>query len=262
MRGMWGMWGMRGITVGMRSAVRGALSSTAHLLEALLGSQRPSGATLQSLLHEATEAASSPLLKQPPSGIDSLTEIGMYDGALADILATAKYRHWPEPLENLGVRLGQEVQATSLWLSDSIEQDRLPLLVPVPSPKFRSWNRGLDHTAILAAGVASVIGLPVRSLVARSWILPQMQLGRASRAGVGGSLRLRRWARRSLRRRPQVLIVDDVMTTGATLSAMAGVLRQGGAQQVHACVVAAGRRTQESIPSEASAPISWGVVRG
>jgi predicted amidophosphoribosyltransferase len=252
------------------------LASGSRLLEELLGIQRPTGAALRSILHEATteacrssmgsidvpEAGSASRSERAPDGIDSMTTLGRYDGVLADLLATAKYRAWPEPLEHFGNRLGQELQATADWLPDSLTGVSGLLLVPVPSPRLRRWNRGLDHTAILADGVSNVINVPVRSLVTRSWVPPQMGLGRRSRSEVGGSLQLRRRASRWLERRPVVILVDDVMTTGATLSAMAKVLRRGGAHQVHACVVAHGRAAGQSPTPGVFGQVSWGISRG
>lgn len=259
-----------------RGSLQAVVASSIRVLEALLGTQRPSGRALESLLHEAIRTASrspvdsarhsetrdSPSIVDMSDGIESLTDLGFYEGTLAEILATAKYRAWPEPLVHLGLRLGQELQATASWLSDSGGMESRPLVVPVPSPRLRRWHRGLDHTAILAEGVAQVIGGDTRSLFARRWSRPQMSLSRRSRREVGSSLRLRRGASRALQRWRSVLIVDDVTTSGATLAAMAKALREAGAERVHACVVAAGRPEHDPAPPSDGGPTSWGVRGG
>ncbi|MDG2020873.1 MAG: phosphoribosyltransferase family protein [Phycisphaerales bacterium] len=259
-----------------RGSLQAVVASSIRVLEALLGTQRPSGMALESLLHEAIRTASrssadsarhsethdSALILDTSNGIESLTDLGFYEGTLAEILATAKYRAWPEPLVHLGHRLGRELQATASWLSDSGGMQGRTLVVPVPSPRLRRWHRGLDHTAILARGVAQVIGGDTRSLFARRWSKPQMSLSRRSRREVGSSLQLRRGAPRALQRWRSVLIVDDVTTSGATLAAMAKALREAGAGRVHACVVASGRSGHDSASPSAGRPSSWGVRGG
>lgn len=113
------------------------------------------------------------------------------------------------------------------------------LLAPIPLHPLRILERGYDQAAALARVVARESGLPLgRPLRRRRWTVPQGSPGCASRrANVAGVFALRWPARRALRGR-FVWLVDDVLTSGATASECARVLRRGGAEGVGVLVAA------------------------
>ncbi len=113
------------------------------------------------------------------------------------------------------------------------------VLVPVPLHPLRRLERGHDQARLLALEAARASGLRARSWLARRrWTEPQGTPGAGSRAAaVAGAFRLARGARRRLAGEP-VWLVDDVLTSGATLSECAAVLRRAGAGPVGALVVA------------------------
>ncbi|HET8550781.1 MAG TPA: ComF family protein [Bryobacteraceae bacterium] len=110
-------------------------------------------------------------------------------------------------------------------------------IVPMPLHWMRRWQRGFNQAELLARGLVRPLGAPVLKALARARATrPQAGLTRAQRrANVSGSFRLRERAGLS---GAHVLLVDDVMTTGATLSAAASVLKHAGARRVTAATVA------------------------
>jgi ComF family protein len=115
------------------------------------------------------------------------------------------------------------------------------LLVPVPVHAERARKRGYDQAALIAHVAARELNLPIASVLERARAtIAQFDLDRAHRAtNVDGAFRLRPGARSS---RPLagrwVILVDDVVTTGATLAACAHALLEAGADGVSAVTVA------------------------
>ena len=116
------------------------------------------------------------------------------------------------------------------------------LVVPVPVHAERERRRGYDQAALIAEVAGQRLGLPTsRALERGRATLAQFELGRDERAAnVAGAFRLRvseRGTRQAVAGR-WILLVDDVVTTGATLAACAIALERAGALAVSAIAVA------------------------
>jgi ComF family protein len=120
------------------------------------------------------------------------------------------------------------------------------LLVPVPVHADRARARGYDQAELIARAAALELGLPCAAILERARAtIAQFDLDRSARAtNVDGAFRLRpRDATAATdQRRPLagrwIILIDDVVTTGATLAACAKPLIEAGAIGVSAATVA------------------------
>jgi ComF family protein len=117
--------------------------------------------------------------------------------------------------------------------------DDADVIVPVPLYRSRLWSRRFNQSAMLARAVSRLSGVPVDNfLLARVKRTPsQVGLSPAQRRrNVAGAFRVLR-PRAELAGK-HVVVVDDVITTGATADACARVLKRGGAARVDVLALA------------------------
>ena len=108
------------------------------------------------------------------------------------------------------------------------------LIVPVPLHPLRLWRRGFNQSALLAREIARLRGatLLVDGLMRRKRTPVLGGLGKAARArALSGAIAVRPGCRPALKS-ASVVLVDDVMTSGATSDACVGALRRAGAAKV------------------------------
>lgn len=146
---------------------------------------------------------------------------GAYEGVLRELIHLFKYQRM-RPLA--GPLAG--------FLAAALPRDeRFDVVVPVPLHWRRRWQRGFNQSELLARLTARRCGIPVRRAVRRARpTTAQAGLSSARRRlNVAGAFRpLPRAGVEGLR----VLLIDDVMTTGATASSCAAALKRAGAKSV------------------------------
>lgn len=155
----------------------------------------------------------------PPPGVDSACALFIYDEVGSSVIGALKYANSHRLVRRLGPRLAAAAPRG------------LDVVTWAPATAANRRRRGYDQGELLAREVARRLGKPARRLLARRADIPQAARGRAGRA-AGPRIRLRRAVSGG------VLVVDDVLTTGATLATAAGLLRRAGASGVDVLTLA------------------------
>ncbi len=160
--------------------------------------------------------------------VDRAVAMAVYEEPLRSVIHKLKYGNgW-----RLAAPLGAMAAAS---LAPHLLSER-PVVTFVPMHFRKRRERGYDHAEKLAAGVARALGLEAVPLLQRARPSPaQASLGYAERRlNVRGAFKPRPAAERSW----EVVVVDDVLTTGSTMAECAAVLKTGGVRRVVACVLA------------------------
>jgi predicted amidophosphoribosyltransferase len=165
--------------------------------------------------------AARPTIAQLPL-LDFAWAAAPHDGVARDLVAALKFRRLLPVAGLIAQRIAES--APSQLLSGEI--------VPVPPAPWRLLRRGFDPAEEVAARLAMLAGVPYRPCLARAE--GPRQVGRSRSARLSSPPRVR-----ATQVAPAVaLLVDDVQTTGATLSACAEALRGAGAARVSAVTFA------------------------
>lgn len=145
-----------------------------------------------------------------------------YEGAAREMVARLKYRNARSVVPWLAGRMAALV-----------DEGGFDVVAWVPTTASRRRQRGFDQARVLATAVARRLGFPCRNLLRRRPGPPQTGRSRLQRL-EGPAFDVRSPGSVPA----HVLLVDDVVTTGATLAAAAGSLRDAGVRRVAAVVAA------------------------
>jgi ComF family protein len=121
----------------------------------------------------------------------------------------------------------------------AIDSESIDVVSPVPLHNSRLRERGFNQSDLLAEVVAGAIGKPLKRLLEKTRpTLPQVDLPRQSRpANVRGAFEPRL---QEVIAGQRILLIDDLFTTGVTLSECARMLRRADAAEVRAFTLARG----------------------
>lgn len=156
-----------------------------------------------------------------------------YGGAAQDLVKIYKFGH-----QRVASRVLSHLMVGTLYdFNNQTELDKLNyLVVPVPTATSRVRQRSFDHSALLARAVARQLGTEFANGLGR--------FGQSRQLGAKRPDRLKQPEGKYFLRQPQVirgrniLLIDDVVTTGATIKAVTKVLRQAGTKRVDALIFA------------------------
>jgi competence protein ComFC len=159
------------------------------------------------------------------AALRSLRAVCAYEGAARSAVHALKYRGGRLLAESMGELMRDALRQRPLMAE---------LVVPVPMSSRRRKERGYNHSLLLALQVAPSVGGVVAAVLERQHRQTQQGLSAAARASnIAGTVR----ARQQLHGE-RVLVIDDVATTGSTLSVCADALICAGAGTVTALVFA------------------------
>jgi predicted amidophosphoribosyltransferase len=193
-----------------------------------------------------------------PAGLVRPYAVTAYDGT-AKAAVVAHKEHAALPLATpLGRALALSVMAVLVAAPPAGGRGRPPLLVGPPTSAERVRARGHDPLLrIVRCCVRSLAdsGVPVetrRLLEPSRAVADQSGLSAADRgANLAGAFRVRSRCRRALAGR-EVLVVDDVVTTGATAAEVCRALAEADADVLGVAVVAATRLSRSAAPDEST----------
>lgn len=167
-------------------------------------------------------ADAEPFLGNGPAGLDRVWSATPYEGVARNLVAALKFRRLLPVADLMAEQI--EWLAPAHMLSGTI--------VPVPPAPARLRRRGFDPAGELATALAARLEVPLEACLERRGGGRQVGRRRAERVGHPPRVKAKGAAPRS------ALLVDDVLTTGATLTACAKALRTVGASRVVAVTFA------------------------
>ena len=158
-----------------------------------------------------------------------------YEGIARRLILNLKYHNRLQVVKVLAQLLAQRMYQRHHQglLSDSTDYD---VVTWAPTSTARVRLRGHDQSELLARRLAKEIHVPCRRLLIK--VSTNVQTGASRELRLQGSV----FSARKLGVNSHVVVVDDVVTTGATLRCAADALRKAGARQVTSVAVASALR--------------------
>lgn len=193
-----------------------------------------------------------PRCKRETYAFDGCIALWSYDGLVRSAVVAAKYGSQISLADALARRLARRIREVIEPPSDdgnNAESDIPNLITSVPSHLWRRIQRGAGGSRVLARSVTRALGrgwpdvayadllATTRKINKQAWLGEKERIANVSGAFCASRTPWRPWRRRSLTGK-HVLLIDDVMTTGATAGENAKVLKQAGARRVTVAVVA------------------------
>lgn len=169
--------------------------------------------------------ARPPAFDHPLIVLANVRAVTGYNGITKDLI-------WQ--LKSAGAQAAAKIMATEMCRYVQLSEDQI--IVPVPTASRRVRQRGYDQAKLLAKALARQSRLPYVDCLVRRGQTHQVGATRQQRLQqLQGAFRVRR---SSLVKEREILLIDDVITTGASMELAAHALKQNGAISVQALTFA------------------------
>ncbi len=182
------------------------------------------------------------------SGFDAVYSYGSYDGALRKLIHLFKYGG----VQPLAAVFGN-------WMAIALpREEQFDLIVPMPLHWMRRWQRRYNQAELLGREISKRWNVPLKSVVRR-------RKATAPQAGLTNSKRRLNVSGAFIAKKRlddlSILLVDDVLTTGASAASCARALKRAGARRVTVLALArTDRRSNSSFLPELQAAAMTAVA--
>lgn len=169
-----------------------------------------------------------PECKGERSALSRIRSAYHYEGLVRQMIRDVKYRHRPRYLRFFACMMYPMICAE---FPRSLEA-----IVPVPLHAAREWDRRFNQAALLAQELSRLSGIRIRCELRKT----SRSMSQSSLSGIARRKNLRGVFECHFSGKPprSVLLIDDIITTGTTLTRCAAALRRAGVRRVYATTIA------------------------
>lgn len=188
-------------------------------------------------LSKLTDLANPTILNRQPNflslHLDKLIYLYKYQEPISDLIILGKYSFIPDIFEILAM-----LSANLLYGNPECDMQNF-ILCPIPLSKQRFRWRGFNQSTIICQALSATLKIPYSNLILRNRnTKTQKDLSAKMRIkNIKGCFNINPKFQKSLKNR-NVILIDDVATTGSTLNAAADTLKLGGANKIYGFVLA------------------------
>ncbi len=170
--------------------------------------------------------------------LSKIQAVGLYEGTLREAIHLFKYEKKKSLAKPLGDLLIKHLEETCPRAGKEGGLEKIDFVIPVPLHSKKLREREFNQSGLLARLVGRHFRKPVLegNLIRKKTTTPQFELDRKERLkNVKGAFAIKR---REEVKGKNLLLIDDVRTTGATLKECHKVLRRAGAKEIHMLTLA------------------------
>lgn len=185
-----------------------------------------------------TTVDSCPICRDWDAALQRSCVLGNFEGTLRNAVLALKFKHQTELGRECGRRLGSSPEFAELM-------QQIDVLVPVPLHPARKRERGYNQSDYICLGISEVWNLKVRADLIQRKIQTRQQASLDMESRRRNMKEAFVW-KGGARVGASVGLVDDVITTGSTMSSCARILMENGAESVCGLAIATAPRSLDS----------------